>query len=276
MSWSQRFSHYFFYIACLETHYNLWNLSSTWLFLLTNTINTTDNDSDSVSATNLNACVNSTDDNSCDYFSFNMSLMPSYTNNQLIYYFISDAISAAEQAWFQQLMKQCKILLELLEWNNTSDENNESDISQEDSTILTNVNSDSDCSAFLSDHKSIKINLSDISKLVYNSTVTQYNNWLANLKIDFDKDSARFSTSCVKIILISITLNKQLKIIFNSAVQNFSVLSHHWWKFEHWLWDVVLHDDSDKLKLLKEFTAACQLLKEDLNQFYLWLFNLEI
>jgi len=235
MSWSQRFSHYFFYIACLETHYNLWNLSSTWLFLLTNTINTTDNDSDSVSATNLNACVNSTDDNSCDYFSFNMSLMPSYTNNQLIYYFISDAISAAEQAWFQQLMKQCKILLELLEWDSISDKNNEFNIFQEDFTISVNINSDSDCSASLSDHKNIKINLSDISKLVYNSTVTQYNNWLVNLKTDFDKNSARFFINHVKIILISIILDKQLKIIFNSAVQNFLVLSYHWWKFKCWL-----------------------------------------
>ena len=139
-----------------------------------------------------------------------------------------------------------------------------------------NINSNSDCSALLSDYKNIKINLSDISKLVYNSTVTQYNNWLANLKIDFDKDSARFSTSCVKIILISIILDEQLKIIFNNAVQNFSVLSHHWQKFKYWLQDVVLHDNSDKLKLLKEFIITCQFLKKDLNQFYLQLFNLEI
>ena len=50
---------------------------------------------------NLNAHVNSTDDNSCDYFSFNMCLVSNYTNNQLIYYYISDIISAAEQACFQ-------------------------------------------------------------------------------------------------------------------------------------------------------------------------------
>ena len=61
-------------------------------------INVTDNSSDSISVTNLNAHVNSTDDNSHDYFLFDMSLVPSYMNSQLIYYFISDAISAAEQA----------------------------------------------------------------------------------------------------------------------------------------------------------------------------------
>ncbi len=64
-------------------------------------MNVTDNDSSNVSATNLNTCVNSTDNNFCDYFSFDMSLMLSYMNSQLIYYFISDVILAAEQAQFQ-------------------------------------------------------------------------------------------------------------------------------------------------------------------------------
>jgi len=64
-------------------------------------MNVTDNNnSSSVPATNSNACVNSTDNNSHDYFSFNMSLMLSYINSQLIYYFIFNAISAAKQAQF--------------------------------------------------------------------------------------------------------------------------------------------------------------------------------
>ena len=70
--------------------------------------------SNNVSTANSNICVNSTDNNSCDYFSFNMHLVSNYTNNQLIYYYISDAISAAEQACFQQLMKQHKTSLELI------------------------------------------------------------------------------------------------------------------------------------------------------------------
>ncbi len=157
--------------SMLKFCYNLWNLLSTWLFLLTNMMNVTDNSSSSVSTTNLNACVNSTDNNSCNYLSFNMSLMLSYTNNQLIYYFISDAISVAEQAQFQQLMKQHKISLELLEWDNTFNKNNESDTLQEDFIIFININSNSDCSALLLNYKNIKINSSNILKLMYNSTV---------------------------------------------------------------------------------------------------------
>jgi hypothetical protein len=47
-----------------------------------------------------------------------------------------------------------------------SDKNKESDISQENSIISVNVNSDSDCSAFLSDHKVSKFNSLNILKLV--------------------------------------------------------------------------------------------------------------
>ena len=70
---------------------------------------------DNVSTANLNARVNSINDNSHDYLSFDMCLVSNYMNNQLIYYYIFDAISAAEQACFQQLMKQCKTSLELIE-----------------------------------------------------------------------------------------------------------------------------------------------------------------
>ena len=56
---------------------------------------------DNVSTANLNICVDSINDNSHGYLSFDMCLVPNYTNNQLIYYYISDTISAAEQAHFQ-------------------------------------------------------------------------------------------------------------------------------------------------------------------------------
>ena len=65
-----------------------------------NAADNADND-DSMSITNLNACVNSINDNSHNYLSFNMSFMLSYMNSQLIYYFISDAIFTAKQVWFQ-------------------------------------------------------------------------------------------------------------------------------------------------------------------------------
>ena len=191
-----------FYVACLKICINFWNLFSTWLFLLINMMTTAENDSDNVinagnnnnmSTANSNACVNSINDNLHDYLSFDMCFVSNYTNNQLIYYYISDAISAAEQACFQQLMKQHKTSLELIRWNDVSD--NKSSTLKE--FIISAIeNSNSDCSAFLSDYKSIKINVSDISKLMYNNMIAQYNNWLADVKTDFDKDSARFSISC--------------------------------------------------------------------------------
>ena len=76
--------------------------------------------------------------------------------------------------------------------------------------------------------------------------------------------------------MILIILDEQLKTTLNSIVQNNSDLSHHWQKFKHWFWNVVLHDDSNKLKLSKKFTVAHQLLKKNFNQFYFRFFNLEI
>src|SRR6266487_1316539 len=106
-------------------------------------------------------------------------------------------------------------------------DNNDESSTLKEFTIPVIENSDSDCSALLSDYKSIKINVLNISKLTYNSMITQYNNWLADVKTDFDKDLARFSISCQKIILISIILNEQLKTTLNSIMQNNSDLSHH-------------------------------------------------
>ena len=65
-----------------------------------NVTDNADNDNN-MSTANSNTCMNSINDNSHDYFSFDMHLVPNYTNNQFIYYYISDAISAAEQAHFQ-------------------------------------------------------------------------------------------------------------------------------------------------------------------------------
>ena len=163
---------------CLEICYNLWNLLSTWLFLLINMMITAGNDSSNVTdnadnddnmfIANLNICVNSINNNLCDYSSFNMYLVLNYTNNQLIYYYIFSAISATEQAYFQQLMKQHKTSLELIRWNNTSD--NKSSIFKEFITSAIE-NSNFNCFASLSDYKSIKINTLNILKLTYNSTI---------------------------------------------------------------------------------------------------------
>jgi hypothetical protein len=63
VSWSQRFSCYFFYVACLEICYNLWNLLSTWLFLLTNMRLWMTMTIWQCATTNPSACVDPTDDN---------------------------------------------------------------------------------------------------------------------------------------------------------------------------------------------------------------------
>ena len=70
--------------------------------------------SDNMSTANPNARVDPTNNNPRGYSPFNMHLVLNYMNNQLIYYYISSTILTAEQACFQQLMKQCKTSLELI------------------------------------------------------------------------------------------------------------------------------------------------------------------
>ena len=69
-----------------------------------NVISNADN-SNNMSTANSNTHMNSINNNLHDYLSFDMHLVLNYTNNQLIYYYIFSAISAAEQAYFQQLIK---------------------------------------------------------------------------------------------------------------------------------------------------------------------------
>ena len=206
------------------------------------------------------------------YPPFDMRLVPNYTNNQITYYYTTGAIPAADQAQFHQLMKQRKTSLDLIGWDGESDSGNDGNDRRNNDTLTadnSDPSSDSDCPVPLPNSRGIKISPSDIPKLQYNSTVAQYNNWLVDLKTAFDGDPAKFPTSRQKIILASITLDEQLKTTYNSATKASPVLSQHWRKFERWLHEVVLHGGSDKLKLSNEFTAACQTVKEDPNQFYL-------
>jgi hypothetical protein len=116
----------------------------------------------------------------------------------------------------------------------------------------------------------------DITRLCYNSTVAQYENWVFDLKRAFRGDPAKFLTSSEKIIMASMSLDEQLKTTYNSNARDSPVLTFHWRKFEKWIRDVVLHGDSDKKKLSEEFTTARQRMNEDLNEFYLQLSNLVI
>ena len=72
------------------------------------------------------------------------------------------------------------------------------------------------------------------------------------------------------------TLDEQLKTTFNSNTRDSPILTLNWRKFERWIRDVVLHGDTDRLKLSQEFTAARQKLNEDPNEFYLRFSNLGI
>src|SRR5436190_5457331 len=213
------------------------------------------------------------------YPPFDMRLVPNYTNNQITRYYTTGAIPDADQPRFHQLMKQRKTSLDLIGWDGKSDDGNNRNSERNNDTLTadnSDPSSDLDCPVPLPNFKGIKISLSDIPKLRYNSTVAQYHNWLVDLKTAFDGDLAKFPTSHQKIILALITLDEQLKTTYNSATKASPVLSQHWRKFERWLREVVLHGGSDKLKLSNEFTAARQTIKEDPNQFYLQLFNLGI
>ena len=148
----------------------------------------------------------------------------------------------------------------------------ESNISEE-FIISVIENSDFDCSTLLSDYKSIKINASDILKLTYNSMIIQYNNWFADVKTDFDENSARFFINHQKIILISIIFDEQLKIILNSVMQNNSDLSHYWQKFKHWFWNVIFHDNFDKLKLLKKIHYYSSISKKKIQSVLFQIFQ---
>ena len=66
-----------------------------------NSIIITDSISRLLSITRLHAHMIFTNDNLHDYSLFDMHLMSNYMNNQLIYYFITDAILIADQAQFQ-------------------------------------------------------------------------------------------------------------------------------------------------------------------------------
>src|SRR5438045_5672060 len=133
-------------------------------------------------------------ENPCGYTPFDMHLVPNYTNNQITYYYTTGVIPAADQARFHQLMKQRKTSLNLIGWDGKSDSRNDGNDRRNNDALTadnSDLSSDSDCPVLLPNSKGIKISLSDIPKLQYNSTVAQYHNWLVDLKTAFDGDPAK-------------------------------------------------------------------------------------
>src|SRR5436190_19118143 len=117
-------------------------------------------------------------------------------------------------------MKQQKTSLNLIGWDNESDDSNNRNSERNNDTLTadnSNSSSNLDCPVPLPNYKGLKISPSDIPKLQYNSTVAQYNNWLVDLKTAFNGDPAKFPTSCQKIILAFIHLDEPLKTTYNSV-----------------------------------------------------------
>ena len=63
---------------------------------------------------NLNAHVTSTAENFSDYLSFNLYLISIYTNNQLHYYYMTDAMLDINKAAVKNQLKKHKTSLELI------------------------------------------------------------------------------------------------------------------------------------------------------------------
>ena len=220
------------------------------------------------------------------YPPFDLHHVPTYTNNQLRYYQTSGALLDVDKTQLKGQLQERKNALELVDWDGNTRENTPNPPSiatsflspqpSSDSHILSfndDSEADSDCPQTVAHRKGLKFNVSDITRLRY---VAQFNNWLADLRSAFDGDPAKFSTNRHKIILASMTMDEQLKTSYNSIVLAHPTISSHWRKFKRWIQGVVLHGDSDKLKLSTEFTMARQRPNEDPNQFYLRLFNLGI
>src|SRR5215471_7563429 len=230
---------------------------------------------------NKNARVAPTADNPSGYPLFDIRLVPAYTNSQLRYYHTIGAMLDIDKTVLKSKMEERKIALDLVDWDGNTRENTPA--SQAPTSIATRTLSfdpdsevDSECPDPIPSHKGIKFNPSDITRLRYDSNVAQFNNWLEDLKSAFDGDPSKFYTSHPKIILASMTIDEQLKTTYNSIVKAYPAISTHWRKFKRWIQDIVLHGDSDRLKLSNEFTTARQRVNEDPNQFYLRLFNLGI
>lgn len=221
--------------------------------------------------------ITQTPENPHGYPPFDMRSICGFTNNQVIYYLTSGAIPLADQPAFQKAMELRQKALRATNWDGASDGEHRNDGNDDADTVDTEPDSsDSECPTPAPGRRGMKFSPSDITKLCYNSTVAQYENWVFDLKRAFRGDPAKFPTSSEKIILASMTIDDQLKTTYNSNARDSPVLTFHWRKFEKWIRDVVLHGDSDKKKLSEEFTAVRQRMNEDPHEFYLRLSNLGI
>ena len=158
---------------------------------------------------NPKKCVTPTTENPHGYPPFDMRSICGFTNNQVIYYLTTGAIPLTEQPAFQKAMELRKKALQATSWDGTSDGEHRNDRNDDVDTVDTEPDSsDSDCPTPAPGRRGMKFSPSDITKLCYNSTVAQYENWVFDLRRAFRGDPAKFPTSSEKIILASMTLDE--------------------------------------------------------------------
>jgi hypothetical protein len=244
---------------------------------------TSENPSATETPANTNARVKPTPENPFGYPPFALRFVPTYTNNQLRYYHVTGALLSVDKEELAVKLAERKDALALVNWDGETPDNTPPSSPSRPPTPTSRTLSfqddgepDSDCLTVPASYKGIKINPSDIPQLRYNSNVSQFNNWLVALKSAFRGDPAKFPTSTQKIIFASMTLDEQLQTTYNSSSLIHLPITTHWRKYKRWMQDIVLHGDSDRLKLASEFTVARQRVNEDPNQFYLRLMNLGI
>src|SRR5437667_2454720 len=155
------------------------------------------------------------------YPPFDLQYVPTYTNRQLRFYQASGALLSVDRAALKAQMEARKDDMELVDWDGNTRENTPDGttssavptppVSDTTRTLSLDADSenDSECPQVPSGYRGIKFNASDIPKLRYDSTVAQYNNWLAAVKSAFDGDPSKFPTSRQKVIFASMTLDEQ-------------------------------------------------------------------
>jgi hypothetical protein len=124
------------------------------------------------------------------YLPFDICSICSFTNKQVIYYLTTGAIPLADQPRFLEAMEHRKNALQTTNWDGASDGEHRAD---DANTIDTEPDSsDSECPTPAPGCKGMKFAPSDITKLRYNCTIAQYENWLFDLKRAFRGDPAKF------------------------------------------------------------------------------------
>jgi hypothetical protein len=226
-------------------------------------------------------------DNPRGYPPFDLSRVPTYSNNALYYYHISGALLNVDKTAFEKQLDERKASLELVDWDgNTPPSSPVNDRlvpppptpTARPGTLSYQQDSedDSDCPVPLPNFKGMKFDLSNLTELHYNSDIARYTNWLADLKRTFKGDPATFPTSSRKVTLGTMTLDDNLMTTYNHIVEVFPAIENHWRKFTRWAKEAALHGESNRLEQLRIFTKTRQRASEDPNEFYIRLSQLGI